>query len=1469
MVADISRELAADLLRAGRVEADADTFTVSWWRRVPRRDGGTAYVPDRRQRDDEGDLNDPHETHTLASLAAEVAAQRIRTSAKGSGAALCGAAFRFVRDADRYHATDPAVRELALAELDVDTKAHDAAPPTIRDALDALGAMDLGAIVHASPSSTVGGDRAVRWRGWVRVAAPDGSPLVRGPSQHAADLNNALRCAAVCWRALLRGNVDVGVARGAALGFVNATTPAALESVFAHESRGALDPFAVRDAAVAAGVWLPYQRGMAQGVADGGALLDLVREVDAVDAGTLGSNKGGVYEVRCPLAHLHTDGRGRGADSSCVVKPAEGLLFCSHSHEGRGNLGARAMVDAWCEAHPSIATRLRARLSSATTPRAADVAEETFAGEPGDTSDPRITWVRDPTTGSAWRELAGVDDAGAEVADLLRRALRSWERGERVAHLLIAPTGVGKSAIMGAALAALAPPLPGDVDEREDTARPVAVYIVETTSAQRDAVARIDTAELDAPRFASAGLVPIRRGRHGAALRAAAYIPASAVSVDGRDLRNAGAEVWNDDAAHACAHWRKAEDLESRGVAARTSLCEFAGTDVPSLLGRVGASDGAPRACPRLAGGCPAAARYHYADGSVPAVGDAWVAVATGAAAHTVPPAVLGAPHIVDETGRATEARAYEVQPHHVGPDSPAAALAVALAGDRPGAEVRHRDSARAVYQGVLAWLREGGIGAMIAAHAKPEGGRADVLVQWLAQWSRRDPIAEGVRTATQAWATLAPARPSGACAVRARARICTGAACELGEVGAAAREMIESCEADAGAVMVCEADASRCEMDVDALQHLQRARAALALWRRARPVVARWGKVMVSEAARGVAPSAAVWSAVAAWLDGCEVAPHEHTGHDETGAWTSTRSGGAVVYAWAPPLVCARQWIERGPVVPLDATGDASLVASALRAGDAGCAVTGVRALALTIPDRAEVSRVLVRTSRATRSILVRPDKSVNWRDRKGAAVATIVRAMVATLLRAAPRVEGADEIAPVVVLAPQGLSRALWALAENVSPDEVRAGTHACVMRGTRGPGPLDEVSRAAIARSVAECPDEVRADLSDLLSRCKRVWFSWDGSDTARGSNAPHEAGARTVVTIGDWFVPLGESARRAMLARRTGDDAPRRQQRGDSSRALAQAHGRIRLRLVAGPVLLLHFGTVRPLDWRPADVEICTLDAVRVRPPRAVVSVPVEVPVADGAMASVAVDLAVSPTVAEPLRRAALAGWTRTAVARVCGTTDRTVRRWYAGDTPRGDALAPLAAALAAADAGVRAAYRALLLPGRRTRELVRGKSGARGILAHTAIAAGNIARAQRTGDLAAPRVRALTIADLTVDAFGAWVEGRVDLPADVVAALAAVAPAMRAEWLDGTGGARAHRARVAEVATRAQRASVSGDLPALGAADAVTLDALVCAEVPADEAPRGSAPVAEVAARLAAALTMDHPDEVHRGAVGAA
>ena len=192
------------------------------------------------------------------------------------------------------------------------------------------------------------------------------------------------------------------------------------------------------------------------------------------------------------------------------------------------------------------------------------------------------------------------------------------------------------------------------------------------------------------------------------------------------------------------------------------------------------------------------------------------------------------------------------------------------------------------------------------------------------------------------------------------------------------------------------------------------------------------------------------------------------------------------------------------------------------------------------------------------------------------------------------------------------------------------------------------------------------------------------------------------------------------------------------------------------------------------------------------------------------------------------------------------------------TPRAEALEPLARALADVSEKTRAAYRAMvtgLYRGRTWRELLHGTAKVYGIIAASRVLAGDYAR---TGATPPPGVRAITPLDLDADALRRWCEHGGDLPADVVATLAEIAPTMHRAWC---GGAAAERAAKAEqTAPLAERARVVSrgagrSAPALDAATLAALDRIARDLDAAPSAEQLAAPSAEqLAADLRGTLT---------------
>ena len=1377
-----------DALRGALVQVDAGArLEVSWWRSTGR--GGNV-VADQRHPDDEGTPN-PHEAATLAELGAELDRLRRERSPKRSNPALCGGVFAPADDDGRavFLRRGEHLRAVSLVQVDVDGKPGDAV--TLGAAVRALESLGVAALLHPSPSAR-GYLDAVKWRAWIRVAV-DGHTSV--PVRHrTGDINHAIHAAlhAVTVASLDGANVDPSVWNGGAVGYTDRENDAAAGPCVVLRG-AALDLYAARDALVAIGAAEPYTRGP-EGSRNGETQLTMLRELSAHAPGVIGEHRPhGMYYIACPLAHTHSNQTGRGADSSCVLLVPTGLLKCSHQHQARGQLNGHTFVAAIAEQWPAFAPRAWALWGEASARRPADARAEVFAGSPGDTSDARVAWER--AGDGAAVHVQSPRDAGENLAEDFRRTVTRWQNGDRTVRLRLDAVGTGKSTIAAAAVAALAPVLPGELDERRDTPRALGRYVVETGKAAQAIAQRIDAAGRGTGEGFTgreALFIAALRGRHARPVRAAQYLPLSAVSINGTRVRAPRDGDDDGGCAHACPHWKEAESMEARGIDARTSLCKFAGTDDPRALRLrlpvVQPGDGVT-ACPRSrerGGACVAEEPWHYLDGTSPQSGDPWVAVVTVAAAFASKETVEGALTIVDETERAADPRPETILPAHVDDESGARALLDVLRWERRDhVGPRPLESARAVFRGLLDMLRSEGVEALYREGVEAGDGERATTVEARVMWAVRK---------LDAWASSLDNRPSAQAVFNAWASMYDAAA----------------------------------DVDPPASREELRARyvrKALLAFMHARPVVARWRRVRRGDSG-SLDVGAEVWNALQAWLAGAPV--HRHYTRDESGR-RGEPSGGVAVLRWPPALVAARAWITRGPVVCLDATGDPAMVASALDIGGLS-GVTGVRAIATELDGNPKVRRVMVTTDRATRRVLLVQGKRrghasgdddgarVRWHDPQGADAETLVRAVVATLRRDAPRRDG--RIAPGVIVAPRPLALALRVLHESEA---------AVSSMG-------DALSVALVSRAVADAggaPDAVRAAVAELQGVA--VWWTWFGSDLARGSNEPHEGGARWCVTIGDGLTNPADAARRAALARRIGDDGKpdaTAQQRRDAAAALAQAHGRVRAARLEGPALLLHVGDVRPFDW-PAAVDGAA-QATRDGAPEFITLAalrdsfrPAKTPTPAAQTAAPAPDpgprVVAATGLPAPLADALAAGWSRARVARCCGAAERTVYRWCAGETaPGAEHMGALQVSLAAAVDATRAGYRALLLPGRRPADLVNGKHGSPGVVAMSqSIAGAAAAHAIREGlPVQAPQPLTAAVFGKGCEGLRAWAEGRAELHPAVVAALAAVLPAMTREWIGYGGtpglartGVREALARVRDRAQARARVSADGAAPA--------------------------------------------------------
>lgn len=1343
---------------------------VSWW------DEGRTAARDAHP----GDVG-PHWRGTLDALAQLLSAERSVCAAKGSGRALCGAAVRQLADGWRRRRTS--LDGWALAQLDLDPPA--AGPgrgegdgPSVASVAAGLRALGIAAIVHPSPSARVGEGASTRVRAWV-VVAEAGGP-VRGDASALADAGAALAVALGAALGAHPRGVDREKCRPEALGYTSAVHHAALGGVELCAGR-AVDPSRLAAEAVAAGWWHPFARGRVGAVArDLAALAELLSAVEAAHPGTMGERRGGAVFLRCPRAAEHTDGRGFGADNSCVVTAA-GWVGCSHSHGGDGPLNLRALTRLWGVGLDAAARGgLSRALRGAEAPRTLARIEAPHAGVPGEAA-PGVRWEVLPA-------VADIEAARAGAVEALRRAVNAWgaeaaapgcapvplapsarscaavtvarsrasvrcapggldasdagsvEGGScdpcdasaeavcrppavrREAWVVLAPMGSGKSTAALSELPALLPPPPGWVDDRAESPRPLAVVLTETRGASRTVAATLQRAAREHP-----GAVE--------GLRVARHLPVSRVALG-------GGEALTDDAPRECAHPTLSEALESRGLPVGPSLCRVVGTDDPARVGL----DGIGRPCPRLAS-CPAAAGWTWVDGApgAPAAGDRWIGVATADSAAALPAVVHGGPHVVDECARLASTSPVAI-PLDGGPIL-ARAEALRAVLPRDSAEARARLSAEgrpwrasavaAAWAGLVTWVR--GLcarGELTASHglgAVP-GERRALLCAHLAAWASAHTPGDGGENARrtlarEAWPT----------------------------VGGAA--------------------------------------GALDAWERAAPTVGSWRKREAREA------GGELWRALAAWVAGAEAAPTVEAvrgeGADdgaEGDAWTERTTGGVTVRV---PHVAAREaraWITRGPVVGLDATADASALARALGALDPRGAVGGVRAVSLTVADPAGVSvaRVMLATDRAGRGRLLSRDGSVAWSVAGG-----VVRAALDAVTREAPRVCGASrrghaaddgaQLAPGMVLAARPLALALAALAEGLDGAAVlRGGCSGELLAAIEAAG---DDARAQLARSVEAAPREVR-EAASALARRGSVRWTWHGGTEARGSNALASAGGRWVLTIGDGRAPTAEARARGAGV---GRDAWTQGER-DAAEALAQAHGRVRAHaLPGGAVMLCHAGAVRPLGWEA--MEVRALDAPGVSPAsarRALPSAP-RVEAAD-------VSPDAHPHVAALLSR----GWTITALAACAGCDPRVARRWARGAHPRDPgALAQLAAAVEAGD-DARAPWRRVLRPGRRALDVLRG---ARGVPGLDGLCALQLAEGLATEGGVTPGLRHLAPGEVTAERLAAWVRGDdAAVSAEAAAVLAAVGPMVARWWAGGAGAEASARGDVARTLTRARAAA---------------------------------------------------------------
>lgn len=285
----------------------------------------------------------------------------------------------------------------------------------------------------------------------------------------------------------------------------------------------------------------------------------------------------------------------------------------------------------------------------------------------------------------------------------------------------------------------------------------------------------------------------------------------------------------------------------------------------------------------------------------------------------------------------------------------------------------------------------------------------------------------------------------------------------------------------------------------------------------------------------------------------------------------------------------------QRG-VLALDATGDPALMREALQG-------TTIRHDPVRVEDAADVHRVLVYTRQASLSGVV-PIYGVRW----GRAL-EMLEAVIDVLRRDLHR-ERMCDVPPEgrphahdrgrgVLFVPRALALALEVLAgldpAVVDNDEARGAAAVEALQRTAWWTEADEEHRERLSEALRSAPpgavdvaQELRALALDGAEPDAVPWVVHYGATLARGSNVLQRVA--WVATVCDPRSPAAGE-----LARFTGRDA---HEQGDRMAAadLAQCHGRARVVQRHGAkVLLVHVGSVAPLDWHAGPrVEVLTLD-----------------------------------------------------------------------------------------------------------------------------------------------------------------------------------------------------------------------------------------------------------------------------------
>ncbi len=442
---------------------------------------------------------------------------------------------------------------------------------------------------------------------------------------------------------------------------------------------------------------------------------------------------------------------------------------------------------------------------------------------------------------------------------------------------------------------------------------------------------------------------------------------------------------------------------------------------------------------------------------------------------------------------------------------------------------------------------------------------------------------------------------------------------------------------------------------------------------------------------------------AVRAWLAGASV--------------EAVRDGEAVTGSrieWASPASeAARSWHERGGMVAaLDATGDAAVAAAVLRPAAPDAAA--VKVFAAALPDRRDVSRVVVTDTRGSRASQFTRRRgaeapAVRW-DRIGSQLASLL-----AVVRAWRGRKGVEAVT-LGALARQPIARALaafWRVGER--------GVDAAVDAACVDLAPDGAVTREDIARELRALLADPRAlaAASDLRAEAPRAWWTYPGHPLTRGSNTLHREGVNVLASLGDFRSTPADAALRA---RRTGRDAADEQERRAGDVAV-QWYGRARAARVEGPgaLLMVHVGEIPPADWRGVEgVEVVGAAEAKASAKPETAETPDVRPRAERAVAD-------TPA-ARALAALAAAGWTAGGLAarlatalggREAASVARTLRRWRDGGEAQDAALLAAVVDLArearpAADAlRARVVY---VLRGRGASRLWHGCKGAVGLRA---------------------------------------------------------------------------------------------------------------------------------------------------------